>query len=125
MSNLGWYQVLTTVAKKVGGPLQLAGMLIGGGAILGGGAVAGGNALRKKIVSELNEKNKIAEAAIVYTVNTEGKSNEGLLFRIGDRFKVLESDRDVGLIEIIDDDNSPYYVSLKFLSTISDFKLTK
>lgn len=23
MSNLGWYQTMTTAAKKVGGPLQL------------------------------------------------------------------------------------------------------
>ncbi len=40
MSNLGWYQILTTLAKKDGGPKQLIGLLIGSGALLGGGAVA-------------------------------------------------------------------------------------
>ncbi len=37
MSNLGLYQVMTTVAKKVGGPLVLAGILIGFGALLHAG----------------------------------------------------------------------------------------
>lgn len=35
MSNLGWYQILTTLAKKVGGTKQLIGLLIGSGALLG------------------------------------------------------------------------------------------
>ena len=125
MSNLGWYQVLTTMAKAVGGPKRLIGILIGGGAVIGGGVVAGGTALKKKVTNELNEKKKAAEAAVIYTVNTEGKSNEGLLFKVGDRFKVLETDGDAGLIDIINDENSPYFVSLKFLSTISDYKIAK
>ena len=41
MGNLGWYQLMTTVAKKVGGPKRLFALVLGGGAILGGGAVAG------------------------------------------------------------------------------------
>ena len=40
MSNLGLYQVLTTVAKKVGGPGVLVGILIGFGAVIGAGAVS-------------------------------------------------------------------------------------
>ena len=48
MSNLGWYQIMTTMAKKVGGPLKLAGLLVGGGAVAGEGAVAGGVAIKKK-----------------------------------------------------------------------------
>lgn len=38
MSNLGWYQVITTWSKKVGGPLNLLGIVAGVGAI---GGVAG------------------------------------------------------------------------------------
>ena len=48
MSNLGWYQILTTATKKVGGPKQLIGLLVGGGALLGGGAVACVSALLSK-----------------------------------------------------------------------------
>ncbi len=124
MSNLGWYQILTSMAKKVGGPKRLVGILVGGGALLGGGGVAGGYALKKKISSAQAKKKKEAEAAIIYTVNMEGKSNEGLLFKVGETFRVLETDGDAGLIEKIGDENNPYFVSLKFLSTISDYKLS-
>ena len=122
MSNLGWYQILTTMAKKVGGPKQLMGLLIGGGALLGGGAVAGGSAIKKKVSSELEKKKKIERAAVVYKVTVEGTSNEGLRFKVGDKFKVLDVDGDAGLIEIIGDSNSPYFVSIKFLKSISDYK---
>ena len=92
--------------------------------ILGGGVVAGGNKIKKKISDELAKKRKEAEAAVVYTVNAEGRSKEGLLFKVGDTFRILEADGDAGLIEKIDDENNPYFVSLKFLSNISDYILS-
>ena len=122
MGNLGWYQILTTAAKKLGGPKQLIGILVGGGAILGGGAVIGGATIKKKVTSKLNKKKQIADAAIIHTVKAEGESKEGLHFNAGDKFKVLEADGDAGLIEIVGDDNNPYFVSLNFLSSISDYK---
>lgn len=122
MSNLGWYQILTTLAKKVGGPKQLIGLLMGSGALLGGGTVAGASTLKKKITSELEKKRNAEKAAVIYTVCVEGTSKEGLHFKVGDKFKVLDNDRDVGLVEIIEDSNSPYFVSLKFLGSISDYK---
>lgn len=121
MSNLGWYQILTSVAKKVGGPKQLIGILVGSGALIGGGAVIGGNAIKKKVESKIDKKRQAEKAAIIYTVTTEGKSNEGLVFKPGDTFRVLETDGDAGLIEKLGDDNNPYFVSLKFLETISDY----
>lgn len=124
MGNLGWYQILTTVAKKVGGPKRLIGLLAGGGALLGGGAVAGGYELKKRISSKLDKKRKEARAATLYRVNTEGTSNEGLMFKVGDTFRVLETDGDAGLIEIINNNNNPYFVSLKFLSTISNYRIS-
>ena len=122
MGNLGWYQILTTTAKKVGGPKQLIGLLIGSGAALGGAAVIVGTTIKNMVASELEKKKKTEQAAIVHTVYTEGTSNEGLNFKIGDKFKVLEIDGDAGLIEIIGDSNSPYFVSIKFLISISDYK---
>lgn len=41
MSDLGRYQLLTTMAKKVGGPKRLIAILVGGGALFGGGTVVG------------------------------------------------------------------------------------
>ena len=121
MGNLGWYQIMTTVAKRVGGPLKLAGLLVGGGALAGGGAVAGGVAIKKKVDSALDKKKQEAEAAVVHTVTTTGQSNEGLLFKEGEQFRVLETDGDAILIDRIGDANSPYFVSSAFLASISDY----
>ena len=121
MSNLGWYQIITILSKKVGGPKHLMEILIGGGVLFGAGIVVGGNTIKKKLIDALNKKKQAEEAAIVYTVSTEGKSNEGLLFKTGETFKVLETDGDAGLIVKLEDENNPYYVSLKFLETISDY----
>ena len=101
--------------KKVGGPLKLAGLVLGSGIVIGGGTVLGGQAVAKKIGKKLDEKKREAESAVIYRVHTEGKSNEGLLFSVDDTFKVLEIDGDAALIE-----NNPYFVSGCFLESISD-----
>ena len=40
MSNLGWYQLMTTWAKKVGGPKQFMAMIFGAGAAAAASASA-------------------------------------------------------------------------------------
>lgn len=122
MGNLGWYQILTTVAKKMGGPKNLIGIIFGGGALFGGGAVLGGSAIKNGINKKLEKKKQEREIAAVHTINKDCTSKEGLLFTEGMRFKVLERDGDAALIEIINDDNNPYFISAKFLTSISDFK---
>ena len=56
MSNLGWYQIMTTLSKRVGGPINLAGIVFGGGALFGGGAVAGGLLIKNKVSQKLKQK---------------------------------------------------------------------
>lgn len=59
---------------------------------------------------------------IIYSVTAEGVSNEGLEFKIGDQFRVLEKDKDAVLIEKIGDDNNPYFVSEELFKNISNYK---
>lgn len=128
MSNLGGYQKLTTVAKKVGGPRNLKLLLFGVGGLfgvgVGVGVTEGKYAIKKKkALSGKEKKRQSEEMSKMYTVEKKGRSNEGLLFEEGDTFKVLEVDGDVVLIEKIGDDNNPYYVSRQFLDSISDYEL--
>lgn len=116
------YQTLTLMAKKVGGPLNLIGIFVVGGAILGGGAVAVGVDINKRNSIKKDKEQRAERAKVVYTVNNEGRSNEGLLFKAGDTFRVLEFDGDAGMIEIIGNPSNPYFVSLKFLSGISNYR---
>ncbi len=121
MSNLGWYQIITSISKKVGGPKKFCAMLVGGGVIIGGTAVYAGEAIKRYVAQELEKKKQEEAAAIIYTVNHEGTSKEGLIFMVGETYRVLETDGDAGLIEKIGDENSPYFVSLRFLSSVSDY----
>lgn len=126
MSNLRGYQVLTTVAKKVGGPGKLVALIAGGGAVVGGIAFKSGEFVIKKgkkaIAKRREQSKKLNESAqIIYTVKQDGESNDELIFKRGDSFRVLESDGDAILIELIGNENNPHFISKDLLEQISDF----
>lgn len=118
MSNLGLYQTFTTVAKKVGGPGKLIGLIFGSGVVVGSASTIGVGKLIKKI-SNKKEINK------TYIVKREGTSNEGIKLHVGEKYNVLSEDEDIVLIEIVGRDDNPFYVSRSFLESISDFKVYK
>lgn len=121
MSNLGWYQLLTTAAKRVGGPKRLVAIIAGSGLAAGIVGTKGVEGINKKLKANKEKQRKKIESLVTYIVEKDGKSNEGLELKRGDRFKVLEKDGDAVLIEIIGDENSPYFVSGKFISSISNY----
>lgn len=118
MSNLGYYQTLTTVMKRVGGPIAFVVELAGAGAVAGS-AITMGIVAR---VFKRKKKHKKADSKRVFRVNKIGIDNKGKRFNIGDSFRVLERDKDAVLIEIIGDKNNPYFEAEDFLQTISDYK---
>lgn len=125
MSNLGWYQKIVTISKAAGGPEKLVGLLVGGGIVIGSALGTGGTLLWQKVIKPLKTK-KIKEITYlengkIFTVSVDGKDDNGLEFKIGDKYKILNRDADAILIEIIGNKNNPYFVSADFLRTISDF----
>lgn len=123
MSNLGDYQRMTILAKKVGGPKNLAGIIAGAGVVVGVAVCKGRMIVAEKINKKKNkEKLTGTSDSIVYSVTVDGVSDDGLEFKIGDQFRVLETDKDVVLIEKIGDNNNPYFVSVEFLEKISNYK---
>lgn len=126
MSNLGGYQILTTLAKKVGGPGKLVALIAGGGAAAGAIVVKGGEFAIKKgkqIIAKHKEKkiNLKVNSDAIYTIKENSESNEELQLKAGDNFRVLECDGDAILIELIGNDNNPYFVSGKLLKEILDW----
>lgn len=121
MSNLGAYQWITTIAKKVGGPINL--LLLTG--VAGAGVYKVGEITVKKVIKTVKanqeHKQKAIEANVLYTVSTPGKSNEGVDFAVGDQFRALETAGNAVLIEKIQDENNPYFVAAEFLRSISDY----
>ena len=118
MSNLGLYQTMTTIAKKVGGPKNLLLLVSVGGYGVLRLSEAG---IKKLIKAIVHYKSNANASSKLYTIHSVGVSNEGLHFNIGDTFRVLESDGDAVLIEKIGEPNNPYFVSRELLLGISDY----
>lgn len=117
MGNLGQYQTMTTLAKKLGGPAKLAAAIaICGFALLRTGEGAAKWAARKigNRTAPCTTKGRTFEAS---SVGNDG----GLEISIGDRFRVLECDGNAVLIEVLDNPENPYCVSSAFLASISDY----
>ena len=120
LGNLGWYRLMTTAAKKVGGPKVLLVLVAGGGYAVLRVAESGIKKIGKTVKTKLKTSGSYLQDKI-YEVTAGGKDSNGLTFRRGEKYKVLESDGDAILIEKVADDNNPYFVSKSFLATISNF----
>lgn len=123
MSNLGWYQLLTTVAKKVGGPPKLVGLLLAGGYGIGIVVEIGGKEVLKIIKKRRSEDGDIiASAKSKYKFTIAGRGESGLRFSKGDEFFVAAIHGTVVLIENENDLNSPYFVDLVWLKSVSNYE---
>ncbi|MGO3874432.1 MAG: hypothetical protein ACTJHQ_11440, partial [Lacticaseibacillus paracasei] len=119
--NLGWYQLMTTVAKKVGGPKQLLALVAAGGYVIIRGVEAGGKKVIK-LVKKDNKEKSTSKVLPAYKFIIDGKDDKGLIFSSGDVFYVAARHDDVILIEKEKDDNNPYFVSVDWLMKVSSFK---
>lgn len=104
MSNLGYYQTMTTCAKKVGGPVKLFVLSLA----VGGAVSIPCWELGKKLVKSIKRKsfshnldNKL------YTVHKNSIDGQGLRFKINDRFTVLEKDGNTVLIAFEQNNDNP------------------
>ncbi len=106
------YQIGTTLAKKVGGPINLALLLQLSG--------VGIYKLIEYSVKSLHKKQTtlIPEDEII-TVKMSGITNDNLRFNIGDKYKILVRTAEGCLIEKLGDSDNPYFVSNEFLNSIS------
>lgn len=122
MSNLGWYQKLTTMAKRVGGPKNLMTLLVSGGVVAG----VGGTLLVQKAKS-LRAKRISKNLTYLYDGKTfkvvvEKSVTDRLKLAIGDKYKVLSRDGDAVLIEVLGSTDNPHFVSGDVLHKISDYE---
>lgn len=121
MSNLGGYQWMTTTAKKLGGVENFVLTIATVGATVGVAIYEGGKWCVKQLYLRKDKKQNTLESKI-YTINSPGKSNNGVEFMVDDQFRILETDGEAVLIERINDQNNPYFVSAELLQNISDYK---
>lgn len=124
MGNLGAYQAMTTVAKKVGGPKNLAVLTVAGGWAVLRVAEAGGKkaVAATRVVLQRRSAPPCATQGQVFEVTADGTDGSaGLTLRMGDSYRVLECDADSILVEVLDNPANPYFLSRQFSTTVSDF----
>lgn len=116
------YIHLTTAAKKAGGPVALMVVTAVSGWAVGRSVEAGGRKIFKSTKTRFTKRGiPCSTKGQVFKIRADGEDSNGLKLRSGDEYKVLECDGDAILIEVLNDLNNPYFVSGKFLTTISDF----
>ena len=112
MSNLGWYQWITTASKKVGGPLNLL-------AIIGGSCLAVGGTVGSVITNKYRDLKTLG----TYSVKKDAEIKKiKLVLKTGDQIAILAADDDSILIVKNGDKDNPYFVSADFLMGCSDYK---
>lgn len=119
MGNLGTYQAMTTIAKKIGGPKVLAVAT----AVLGYAVLRPAEAGVKKGIRAIKERSApCATKGLLFRATSDGFDRGlNLNIRVGDEYRVLECDGEAILIEVLGDPGSPYFVSSTFLRLVSDF----
>lgn len=116
--NLGRYQQLTTLAKKVGGPDALLGLIFAGGIATGTAASLGAKkamASYRKKFSQSHE-NKQGE----FTLEDDVRLPNARSLSKGDTFSIIAQDGDSVFLQIDGRDDNPHVLSLKELSEVSD-----
>jgi hypothetical protein len=117
MGNLGAYQSMTELAKRVGGPKWLGVVTLIAGYVFFRPTEAG----VKKIWKLARGSSGTCETkGQVFAATSAGECDD-LTLHAGDQIRVLESDGDAVLIEVVGDTRSPYFVSSEFLRSVSDF----
>lgn len=116
MSNLGWYQWITTASKKVGGPLNLL-------AIIGGTCLAAGTAVGSVVTNKYrNHKEKKLKDFGTYTVEKDAEDKKAeLKLTYGDRVTIYAIDGESILITKNGDNEKAYFVSSDFLKDCTDY----
>lgn len=122
MSNLGMYQRIVVLSKRLGGPLRFIFILAFGGYIVGKGVEITAKKAVELIKRHKSEKEDSLDSTKTFTVcKTVEIDDEGHELSRGTHFNVLERDKDAVLIKIIGDNNNPYLLSEVMLLSISDY----
>lgn len=125
MSNLGGYQKIIEVVKAFGGPKRATAIVGSAVAVVGYGALRGVEAGAKKGVAASRaalkkRKTPCPVKGQLFEVTSDGESDR-LTLHVGDEFRVLGSDQDAIIVELLGARENPHVVSIAFLASVSGF----
>lgn len=120
MGNLGAYQAVTTLMKKVGGPVQLAVIVIGAGYIVLRPAEEGARRFARSLKKKW-EKKKLFGGADINHMTADLCLANGVTLNAGDEFAVLAVENDEALLMPKHGDAS-IILPIKLLCEVSDYR---
>lgn len=121
MGNLGAYQTMTALAKRVGGPKVLAVVT----AVGGYAAIRPAEAAVRRAVGSLRKRNVPCPTRdLTFRATSSGEGGSGLELREGDEYRVLECDGDAVLVDVVGRVDNPHMTSVAFLAQISEYPLS-
>lgn len=121
MSNLGGYQTIVQLSKKVGGPGKLGLIVFGAGYLVLRPTETLARSLYKKAKNGLQRETTPLDRSDIYTVSAEADSGNGLLLAPGDKFSEVGRDKETVIINVEGHESNPHVVSALLLSQISDY----
>lgn len=122
MGNLGGYETIVKAVKALGGP-RAAVTIVGGGLVAGGALLyAGTEAFVKNVVPMAKKRiHPTLTSGLLFDVTTDGEADNGLTLHRGEQFRVIESDGDAVIIEILGRDDNPHVAPVVFLESVSGY----
>lgn len=121
MSNLGLYQTTVTLMKKVGGPKNFFAFLIGASTAGGSLVTLAAQKVFKtgKRIANSKDENSEQEFPFEFTENAKEKREK---VKKGDRFRVLDQDKDAIFIQIKSVPDQLFVFSENFLKNVSNYQ---
>lgn len=120
MSNLGLYQVVTTLMKRAGGPKKFFAMILGAGAAGGAAATLAIQKVKSIVEKRMGPNVPLDDIEFPYQFTKKGKEGREEV-NSGEKFRVVNNDGEVVFIQKESDPDYYYFLSEKFLMKVSDF----
>ncbi|WP_291289072.1 hypothetical protein [Enorma sp.] len=120
MGNLGAYQAVTTLMKKVGGPVPFAVIVIGAGYIVLRPAEEGARRFARSLKKKW-EKKKLFGGADINHMTADLCLANGVTLNAGDEFAVLAVENDEALLMPKHGD-AAIILPVKLLCEVSDYR---
>lgn len=121
MSNLGWYQKIVVLSKRVGGPRNLVIGVFGGGYVVLRSVEAGGKSILNRF-KKFRQQSDLGEAdPVFYTASVRADCGGGLILEPGDEFSEVARDAESVIISVDGKPDNPYTVSAYLLADVSSY----
>ncbi|PRZ40900.1 hypothetical protein CLV47_11365 [Antricoccus suffuscus] len=120
--NLGGYQVLVTVVKKLGGPATATAAVATALVAVGSTGTLGAQKIIQRLKGDRRSQSQASNEPSWIEVVDHVANDNGITLEVGARFRVIATTDDTVVIEIEGHKDNPHVVAGDYLASISAFE---